>query len=252
MEKESILSRIKKLQALAAKNSNQHEAAAAAAKAQALLFEHNLTAADVDTHEPAQADPYGKVEHTLEGANRTTVQWRRSLLYVIAKANFCTAVTQSGSTRMQIIGKRSNVETVLYLNSVLVREIERLAIESARSVLSNRSAYMVSFCRGAVATIHHRLEEQRRNDEARATASNTAGYMSPEEHTRANRNALILRSAAQELNKAVAHFYPGGLRTTKTRSRIGSADGYRDGQRAGQGIGMHRGVSQGRPAGMLN
>lgn len=247
MEKESILAKIKKLQALAAKNSNQHEAAAAAAKAQALIFEHNLSAADVETHETAPHDPYGKVEHTLDGANRTTVQWRRSLLYVLAKANFCTAVTQSGTTKMQLIGKRSNVETVLYLNSVLVREIERLAIEAARSVLSSRSAYMVSFCRGAVATIYSRLEAQRKESEAHATTATATMHAA-----RANQNAVMLRSAAEELNKAVAHFYPGGLRTTKTRSRISSADGYHDGRRAGQGIGMHRGVGSRSAAGLLS
>lgn len=247
MEKESILAKIKKLQALAAKNSNQHEAAAAAAKAQALLFEHNLTAADVETNEPAPHDPYGRVEHTLEGANRTTVQWRRSLLYVIASANFCTTIYHPGTTRMNVIGKRSNVETVLYLNSVLVREIERLAIEAARSVLSDRSAYMVSFCRGAVATIHTRLQAQREESERQATTM--SGAM---DSGRASKNALILRTAAQDLKNAVAHFYPGGLRTTKTRSRISSADGFNDGKRAGHGIAMHRGVGSRSAAGLIS
>lgn len=246
MEKETILAKIKKLQALAAKNSNQHEAAAAAAKAQALLFEHNLTAADVETNEPAPHDPYGRVEHTMAGANRTTVQWRRSLLNVLAMENFCKAVTIPNTTRMQLIGKRSNVETVLYLNSVLVREIERLAIEAARSVLSDRSAYTVSFCRGAVATIWERLKEQRRQSEAQATT--TTATM---DAARANKNALILRTATEELSNAVAHFFPGGLRKG-TRSRVSHADGYHDGRRAGQGIGMHRGVGSRSAAGLIS
>jgi hypothetical protein len=245
--KESILSKIKKLQALTTeRGATPEEAASAAAKAQALLFEHNLAQADIDTQEAAP-DPYGKVETVLEGANRTTVQWRRSLLYIVAKYNFCSAVTLSGTTKMSVIGKRSNVETVLYLNAVLVREIERLALEAGRTVLSQRSAYMVSFCRGAVHTIKHRLAEQQRQSEHRATQSGTTQA----DADRGNHNAIAIRTMAQELAKAEKHFYPN-LVTRRTRSRIGSMDGYANGQQAGHGIGMHRGISAGRPAGYLS
>jgi hypothetical protein len=72
----AILSKIKKLQALTTeRGASPEEAASAAAKAQALLFEYNLSQADVDTKEHAP-DPYGKVEHTLTGANRSNVTWR--------------------------------------------------------------------------------------------------------------------------------------------------------------------------------
>lgn len=240
---DSILAKIKKLQALTTeRGATPEEAATAAAKAQALLFEHNLSQCDVDTKEQA-ADPYGKVETTLEGANRTTVTWRRTLLYTIAKHNFCTAITLTNQTKMIVIGKRSNVETVLYLNHILVREIERLAIEAGKTVLTNRAAYQVSFCRGAVSTIHRRLAEQQAQSEQAATSTANA---------RAGQNAVILRTQAQELNKAVAHFYPQGLRTSTSRSRVGSMDGYRAGQHAGNGIGMHRGVGSRSAAGYLS
>jgi len=238
----SVLAKIKKLQSLTVeRGATPEEAATAAAKAQALLFEHNLSMADLDTHEQA-ADPYGRVEATLDGANRSTVQWRRSLLYTVAKHNWCSAITLPNSTTMQVVGRRSNVETVLYLNSILVREIERLALEAGKTVLNNRAAYMVSFCRGAVSTIHARLAEQQRQQTQQATSTT---------NTRSTQNAVILRSAADELNKAVAHFYPSGLRTTPVRSRIRSADGYYAGKAAGVGISMHRGVSQGRPSALI-
>ncbi|MFI0609893.1 MAG: DUF2786 domain-containing protein [Anaerolineae bacterium] len=245
---DSILSKIKKLQALTTdRGATPEEAATAAAKAQALLFEHNLSQCDVDTKEQAGPDPYGKVETTLEGANRNTVTWRRTLLYTIAKHNFCTAITLPNQTKMIVIGKRSNVETVLYLNHILVREIERLAVEAGRTVLSNRAAYMVSFCRGAVSTIHKRLQEQQQASTQQATTYSGTGN-----DARANSNAVALRTLSEELNKAVCHFYPSGLRTSTVRSRVGSMDGYRSGQQAGAGISMHRGVGSRSAAGYLN
>lgn len=241
---DSILAKIKKLQALTTdRGATPEEAATAAAKAQALLFERNLSQCDVDTKEQAGPDPYGKVETTLEGANRNTVTWRRTLLYTIAKHNFCTAITLPNQTKMIVIGKRSNVETVLYLNHILVREIERLAIEAGKTVLSARSAYMVSFCRGAVATIHSRLQAQQRESEQAATSTTNA---------RGTSNAVAIRTMSQELDKAVTHFYPGGLRTSSRRTRVGSMDGYRSGQQAGAGISMHRGVGSRSAAGYLN
>jgi hypothetical protein len=241
---DTILAKIKKLQALTVeRGATPEEAANAAAKAQALLFEHNLAQADVDTKEQAGTDPYGKVETILEGANRNTVTWRRSLLHIIAKYNFCSAIQHSGETRMSLIGKRSHVETVLYLNSILVREIERLATAAARTILSDRAAYRLSFCRGAVATIYSRLAEQYRQSEHTATQTGTA--------EQGNRNAVILRTQAEALNHAVAHFYPR-LRTTTSRARIGSADGYAAGKAAGAGISMHRGIGSRAAAGYLN
>jgi hypothetical protein len=236
-DQNAILSKIKKLQALTTeRGASPEEAASAAAKAQALLFEYNLSQADVETKEHAP-DPYGKVEHTLAGANRSTVTWRRGLLYTIAKHNWCSAVTLPNSTKMNLVGKRSNVETVLYLNEILVREIERLAIDAARTVLSNRQAYMVSFCRGAVSIVHQRLAMQQREDTQQATTSTTTNH---------SRNAVAIRTAGEELNKAIAHFYPGGLSHRTTRSRIGSSDGYAAGQQAGRGLSMHRGIGQTR------
>ena len=246
---DSILARIKKLQALTTeRGATPEEAATAAAKAQALLFEYNLSQCDVDTKEQAGPDPYGRVETTLEGANRNTVTWRRTLLYTIAKHNFCTAITVPNQTKMIVIGKRSNVETVLYLNHILVREIERLAVEAGKTVLTNRAAYMVSFCRGAVSTIHRRLQEQQRQSEYTATQSGTTQA----DADRGNRNAVAIRTMSEELNKAVTHFYPQGLRTTTTRSRVGSMDGYKSGQAAGAGISMNRGVGSRAAAGYLN
>lgn len=242
-EKESILSKIRKLQNLTTeRGATPEEAASAAAKAQALLFEHNLSSADVATADD-KPDPYGKVEHAHTGS-RTHVSWQRTLLHVIARANFCETVYSPGTTKQSVIGKKSNVEIVLYLNDCLVRQIQVLAEQASRHLLSGRAAYQVSFARGAVATIYKRLSEQRAESERTATTMSGA-YSSG----RASANALVIRNSAVALHETVKKFFP---RTTTTgrRTRISSTDGYHAGREAGSGIGMHRGVA-GRSAGQL-
>ena len=78
---DSILNRIRKLNNLTEeRGATPEEAASAAAKVQAMLFEHNLSLSDVDTGEPeGHAEPYGKTEYDL-GATVRTVQWKRTLL----------------------------------------------------------------------------------------------------------------------------------------------------------------------------
>ena len=233
---DSILSKIRKLNNLTeGRGATPEEAASAAAKVQALLFEHNLSLSDVDTGEPEPAEPYGKTDYDLE-ANRNTVQWKRTLLYGIAKANFCTAVTQSGKTTMTLIGKKSNIEVVVYLYLYLSSEVERLAKEASRTVLQRKAAYSVAFCRGAASTIYHRLQAERRQAETTATHFGTA---------KATSNALALRNAETDLQAAILKIYGVPLRSTSTRSAIGNYDGYRSGQAAGHGISINRGVGHG-------
>lgn len=242
MERESLIGRIRKLQALnEGRGATPEEAASAAAKVQALLFEHNLSLSDVDTGEMEQAEPYGNTDYDL-GANRNTVQWKRTLLYGIAKANFCTAVMHPGTTKMTLIGKKSNIEVVIYLYLFLSREVERLAKDAARTVLSGKAVYQTSFCRGATNTIYHRLKAERQQAQTTAThASNAKGTS----------NALVLRNAETDLQAAILKIYGAPLRSTSTRSSIGSHEGYQSGQAAGRTISINRGVGQGSYARQL-
>lgn len=222
---DNILAKIKKLQALATNNSNVAEAAAAAAKAQALMFEHNITAAEVDT--AVAPETYEKIEHTLD-ANRNTIGWKASLLYVIARNNFCRAVGHGGTTRMSLVGKRSNVEGVLYLYAICEREIERLATAETKAQLVDKAVFKRSFCRGAVATIGERLKAQRQANETQANTAQTT--------------ALVLRNVELEVATQLKKFFP---RLTQRRSsaRV-HGDGYARGQAAGRTIGLYGGIGR--------
>jgi hypothetical protein len=238
-ERDTLIQRIKKLQNLTVeRGATPEEAAAAAAKIQAILFQYNLEQIDIDQADPLHApDPLGKVEFTHD-ATRTTITWRRSLLHHVAKNNGCHTVYIGGTTKQAIIGTRAHIEGVLYLFDVIARQIDELATAAAKAVLSNKTSYRNSFCLGAVNTIGARLREQRQADEARATAPMSTAYQAKPE-----RYALALRNQAIAVQDATKKFFPHVM---QTRYSIGNPNGYAAGKAAGHNVRMHQGVA-GRP-----
>lgn len=222
---DTILSRIKKLHALATHNPNPEEAASAAAKVQDMLFRHNLTMAQIETHEHAPSEQYDKVKHDLRSTTSTT-GWRRSLLFSIARHNFCRAIYLSGTSLMEIVGKPSNVEVVIYMEDYLHREIERLARAAAKGQLYRKQAFITAFCRGAVATIVRRLSEQRKASEQAAPTS----------------QALMV-VADHALTAAFESYFPK-VKSGRTSGRIQDWGAYSQGKQAGQSIGLHQGIKQ--------
>lgn len=243
-ERDTMIQRIKKLQNLTIeRGATPEEAATAAAKIQAILFQYNLEQIDIDQADPAHApDPLGKVEFTHD-ATRATIAWRRSLLHHVAQNNNCLTVYIGGTTKQAIIGTRAHIEGVLYLFDMIARQIEDLATAATKTVLSNKTAYRNSFCLGAVNTIGARLREQRQADEARATAPMNSAYQAKPE-----RYALALRNQALAVQTAARKFFPY---TTTTRRSIGNPNAYADGRAAGHNVRMHQGVTNRPTAGLI-
>src|SRR3990167_2934961 len=218
---ERILDRIKKLQALAGNNPNEAEAQAAAAKVQAMLFEHNLEMRDIEGHTlQGKEEAYEKMEHHLD-ANSLTMKWKSVLYHGVAKHNFCQTGRHPGTRKLLMIGKRSNLDAVIYLSEYLIREIERLASLEVRHVLSQKAVWKREFCYGAASRILARLREER-EQAARSTAQSTA---------------LVVVSD-RELKQAVAVHFPR-LCTSYNRGSTRTG-GYEAGRSAGAGIGLPR------------
>lgn len=218
---ERILDKIKKLQALAGNNPSESEAQAAAAKVQALLFAHNLEMRDVEGHTLAGSEePYEKTEQCLN-ANSLTMKWKSILYHGVGKHNFVQTVRHPGTTKLSMIGKRSNIEAVCYLAEYLIAEIERLATIECRHVLTQKAIYKREFCYGAASRILARLREER-EQAARSTVSSTA---------------LVVVSD-KELQQAVAVHFPSLCSSySRSSNRTG---GYEAGRQAGAGIGLPR------------
>ncbi len=152
------LARVRKLLALAT-SSNPHEAALAAARAQALIEAHRLqgwldaeqeAAADPDPIEDARDEP-------LETARRIR-KWKTVLANALAQANGCVAYTLDAGKMKSIVlvGRRRDREAVRTLWDWLVRRIEWL---SATHGAGQDRQWHEAFRIGVVGAVAERLRE---------------------------------------------------------------------------------------------
>lgn len=168
MTADRIIEKIKKLLALAdtSRGATIEEAATAAAKAQALLFAHNLTMAQVHaTGQDAAEDAIDMRQAELGGAGRG---WRRLLLHHVAEANFCRTMAVRGASWNQLIGKPHNMDVAQYLYAYLVREVWSCWKRREKQF---RKRSRARYCYGCVLAIAETLVEQRRRDEAASADS---------------------------------------------------------------------------------
>lgn len=221
-EQETILSKIRKLLTLAKdKAATPGEAAAAAARAQALLFEHKLSLVDVES-KTGEKEAYGKEDTKLGGA-KNMMKWRQTLMFAVARYNFCRAISLGSSGVMSLIGKPTDVEFVKWLYGYLVEEIDRLArlYATAHAAPNNREPMIRQFAVGAVGVIRQRLAEQRQKDEV-ATQQSTA---------------LVLVTDAA-VKAAVAKWFPKLSSVAGAKAAVNSA--FHAGRAAAQKMSLNR------------
>lgn len=223
-ELDSIVLKIQKLLALS-QSSNEHEAALAAARAQDLLFRYNLDMASVaDATNPRTA--YARNFFTI-GSGKA-LEWKRDLVFVLARFNFCRAFTYSGSKTMAIVGQRHNYEVVTglydYLSAAFGRLVERAFTEyRLAGGAEHHLTYKTSWLLGAVAGVRAQLLAQQQANKAASEAS----------------SALVLVKDA-ELDAAVNDLI-GGVVPRKGASAK-SVSGYGAGYQTGRTIGLHKQV----------
>jgi hypothetical protein len=167
---ELIVSKVQKLLRLSTANSNAEEAASAAAKAQQLIDEYNLSAAmlTLDDATPTQSvdEPIRNFDDApLHKAERLS-RWRGQLAMTIAEHNGCKVWRNGGN--LMIIGRPSDAETVRYLFAWLERGVERLA--STHGAGYGKS-WRDNFRLGVVETIAQKLIAQHTAFTQRAQAS---------------------------------------------------------------------------------
>jgi len=202
---DKIIDQVQKLLRLSRHNDSVEEASSAAALAQKLMFEHKISSAQVEGTE----EPFTVVDVLRQEGGKKVVSWRLLLLDAVAVNNFCRVVHLSATFaapgagmipgEMEILGRGSDVESVLYLYRYLRSEIDRLCKEAAASWQEpaeaallreleatlydawdwlpfgaprprrprrpSRRRFAASFRLGAVETIRRRLELQRRAQE---------------------------------------------------------------------------------------
>lgn len=127
---EKVIERIRKLLALAGNNPNEHEAASAAARAQELMLQHDLTMESVSTKVDRRTAGIGKSEKTVLREKGKPGGWKVALFACIGQTSGCWVYTTEGGKWYDatgyLIGRAQDVEMAHYLYDFLVRELERL------------------------------------------------------------------------------------------------------------------------------
>lgn len=223
------LEKVSKLLRLAARNPNQHEAAAATAKAQALLAALNLDMAAVEAVTGVESK---RADQLLKGGRYV---WQRDLWNSVADLNFCFHWSQDEFVpcengryyRMEegrrvygryeahhrLVGRVVNIQATRVMAQYLEAAIERLTRERcAQGRIPLRSDWAYSYRRGlsdqVIVAIYERRKEQlsaetRRQREAEEAALGAAGSAV------STATALTLASYADRESDANADFVFG-------------------------------------------
>lgn len=166
MKKTKIIDKIQKLLRLS-ESANVNEAAAAAARAQALMEQHRIDRAiltlggdgdDQDTiraHKDAPVFSGGKI-----------VQWKLNLADTLCRHNGCTMYINIGQddagrplSKVVLVGRSTEVGTIRYMFDYLAAEVNRLCRKLGKG---KGRVWANNFRLGAVATINQRMSEARR------------------------------------------------------------------------------------------
>lgn len=119
-----LLDRIRKLRNLAHGSKNQHEAAAAAGKAEKLIAEHGIAEAMLEV-EPEGIAP-GAVGDPVDVMGKRFYHWRSYLLSNLCELHGC-AHAYTSQTKAVFFGRPADVEIVKELFGWLAEEIDALA-----------------------------------------------------------------------------------------------------------------------------
>jgi hypothetical protein len=151
MNESDVMRKVKSLLRLG-ESSNENEAAVAIGKAQALMEQHSISQAMLET--PAEEDA-GPIRAWEDPLAKKTGRWQGSLSVYLSRANGCQVYRSQGFLR--IIGRAPNVQTVRYLFSYCSHEIERLTNQHR----GNGRTWLNNFRLGCVEAIHDSIKRER-------------------------------------------------------------------------------------------
>lgn len=201
-----IIEKIRKLRALAT-SDNVNEAAAAAAAAERLIQEHNISEAQFHVETADDAPTW----ETLEYARSET--WLSVLRHGLSRAYQCRGIYLGSN--YQVFGRREDIETFKYQLAFFALEITRLCKRHSRG---KGRAWANSFRIGAAQAVVEALKAT--NEAVRSVATSTA--------------LAVVDGRAMRAEQALRHQYPN---THKKRAgQPTSQEGMNAGRKAGAGL----------------
>ena len=217
-----VMDRIRKLLKLA-KSDNEHEAAVAAERAQAMLAEHELTIAELDVDDTGPTVQPVTMEEFFRSGR--TPGWKSQLAFGVAQAFGARAVISPGFG-MEVYGTEAAIAVTKATFRYLADTIQRLGAEAVKSYTGWRSprAYGNAYRLGMALRIVKRLRARRAaalDDAARKVGARPESV------------ALVRVTQEQAVVARVKQVATGSYADPTTTSRDGLRDGYRDGASVG-------------------
>lgn len=172
MTRERVIEKVRKLLALSS-SSNEHEAALAAAHAQRLLAEHNLSMSELEVREEGAGEVVVQVA-------RTVPKWLSSLFATVANGFDCFPIvtTTAACSRLRFIGVGEDPAVASCTLQFLMKELRRLATVYVRSTeaghgrlsATDRQRVRNSYLLGGVQGVRQALATQKAQTPTTSTA----------------------------------------------------------------------------------
>jgi hypothetical protein len=190
----NIIEKVKKLLALS-QSSNAHEAAAAAAKANALIDEYRLSVGQLQGNTEADDPIVHDRSEPLFAADRV-MAWRKTLAMRLTKhyGGYIWNDITKRKAYYVVAGRKSDVEVLRYMFAYISLECERIAANQARG---NGRTFAESYKRGFVDGVMSQLQASR--GEAVKASSDPQGLVKLDERASLARQHV---TAAVSLGKA--------------------------------------------------
>ena len=222
-----IVEKIKKLLELS-KSANEHEAAAAAAKAQELIYKFEVDAAELASGPLAVEEV--QIVGQEEFIRARKIPYYLKSLAGISRSYFCRSYSSNGGA--WVMGTASNRETFKLMYNYLRGEVERISgaafenLDGWQQENTSRTKWINSFRAGCVSTILERL---------RQNTNQLTGAVVPDDS--ANKAWLIMVSKQEAIKVFMRSI---NLRlVSSSGGRISDGGGYGAGRAAGRSINLN-------------
>lgn len=218
-----------------ATSSNEHEAAAAAAKAQELILKHNVSEDEIArSGGDYKAEPIGDVPFAHYKGK--VPQWHVQLAIALARAFMCKIYYMPGA-RIHVVGRTTNREAFTVTWAYVRDQIDRLSHEAwaktgqfqSFSGRGEMRAWRVSFCFGATHTVSQRMSADMKKLEAPGAVINTPEVLA------LRHSAIVLKSRLDEVTKWVDQNLK--LRAS-AGARVSRSDAYSQGKATGHSVSL--------------
>ena len=231
-DREKILDKLIKIKAhaeSAAKIGSEAEAEAFAAMLQQLLLRHKIDMTDLEIEKEEAEEPVDKYtidwqDVKVRGAR---IAWIERLAGIVARAYFCRILVHPNSSRITLVGRKSDAAVAEFMIVTLVRAAEQLARKEYGKVFRMDKyaarGFMPSFLKSFTVRIAERIEDERRTA---STSTSTA-------LVRINRAESAVTDFMKQFTKKAA--------MVRGSRDDGNAEGYRRGRAMADAINLNAG-----------